>query len=88
METTTDTTSLAYKVGYADGLAWDLDGFASHEDVQMERHGWDVAHCGITVTEGDEWEKACADFNAGAHAGACAPQSERTGKAPVSDDAI
>lgn len=90
----------AYKAGYSDGLAWDLSGFACHEDVVTETRGWDeatlnamgsvafAAHCGISLTERAVFEKDCAEYNAGCHAGACADQSERTGSPPNPVDAI
>jgi hypothetical protein len=92
----TMTKSKAFQDGYRDGLAWDLDGFATHADVLSEREGWDTATINAAgggdcaklwgvPSEGPEWEKACEEYNAGAHAGASAPQSERTGKSPRDD---
>lgn len=75
--------SRAYDQGVIDGLSWDLDGFESWEDVENTASGWDEAtinaigtecfarDCGITTTEGPEWDQACADYNRGAHDGAC-----------------
>ena len=86
-------TTLAYESGYRDGLAWDLDGYESVEEVRAARNGWDsatISALGSSVcaeawgvsAEGDAWEHACHEYNRGAHAGACAPQEERTGLPP------
>lgn len=33
--------SKAFNIGYADGLAWDLDDFPTHARVLADTHGWD-----------------------------------------------
>ncbi len=89
--------SKAYRDGYSDGLAWDLDGYASHEDVQRTGANWDEAtinavgrtefarHLGIAEdASDDDWSRAIAEYNAGAQAGATAPQDQRSGLCPGS----
>ena len=78
-----NTNSAAYLDGINDGEQWDLSGFDGPEDVRTKKAGWDEATinaCGGDVCEkawgvnpGDEdaWDQACADYNAGCHAGAC-----------------
>ena len=90
------TTTTAHEDGYRDGLAWDLDGYESTADLRAAIDGWDsatinafgTAACakrwGVPDT-GEEWERACREYNAGAVAGAIAPQSERTGRGIVAD---
>ena len=78
-----DTTTAAYRAGYADGTAWDLDGFDSWDDVRTSRDGWDeatinalgteafLARCAPhTGAEGPEWSAVCAEYNRGAYDGA------------------
>jgi len=87
--------SLAYQDGYSDGLAWDLSNYASKAAVRADTKGWDdvtIAQMGAAAcrrawglkSDGDEsaWARACSDYCAGAYAGACADQAERTGAAP------
>jgi hypothetical protein len=88
--------SRAYLDGYADGLAWDLDGFDSRSHLLSQPHGWDeatlnsvsIAHLenawGVKQRNSRQWDKATEDYNAGAFAGATAPQSRRTGLPPGS----
>lgn len=84
-------TSKAYLDGYADGLAWDLDGYDDANEIKP--HGWDDATINAMGTaacakawgvpaEGPDWEQACAKYNAGAYAGATSPQDQRTGLPP------
>lgn len=89
--------SKAYRDGYRDGLAWDLDGFRDRDHLLRSPEGWDAAtinamgsaHCakrwGVRTVGGLRWEQACADYNAGAFAGACVAQEARTGLATGSD---
>lgn len=85
--------SKAYQDGLKDGLRWDLDGFASADHIRATPFGWDEATIdanGVDFcanlwgvpNEGYAWEQACRDYNAGAFAGACAPQDERSGLPP------
>ena len=88
--------SKAFDVGFADGLAWDLDGYASVGAIAP--YGWDEAtinamgadNCrrawGVQLgASGDEtWGVACEEYNRGAYRGATAPQTERTGLPPRS----
>ncbi len=79
----------AFDRGYEDGLDWDLDGFADWAAVEKQKSGWDeatinalgsdkfAAYCGISETEGEVWEGACADYNRGAHHGACDREMRR-----------
>lgn len=83
-----------YSAGYADGLAWDLDGYASSHELQQEHEGWDAAtinaigrakfleRVGLPAGEGPEFDAAfstaCSEYNRGARDGALAPQG-RTG---------
>lgn len=88
--TTSTASSAAFLAGLNDGLAWDLDGFASVDAVRASKTGWDestinamgVGPCakawGVDA-EGDAWEAACEDYNRGAYQGATADQAERTG---------
>lgn len=77
------TDGRAYDAGYADGLVWDLSGFSSRESLQAEKNGWDEATInavGLTEfaqavgadPESNAWEKACSEYNRGAHEGALA----------------
>lgn len=97
MVAATDVLGAAYADGYADGLAWDLDGYETLAEVEGAS-GWDTAtisamgprHCretwGIDVDADDElWDAACEAYNRGAHAGATAPQSRRSGLSPRSE---
>lgn len=86
--------SRIYLLGYADGLAWDLDGYASIREVESDPHTWDsalieaagsdevAAAWGVDPNDDAAWSAACAEYNAGARAGALAPQDERTGAPP------
>lgn len=83
-----------YVVGYTDGLAWDLDGFDSRERVEATG-GWAdatidavgivvfAAVCGVTAHDAEDraaaWDAAVAGYDAGAHDGACADQTARSG---------
>jgi len=97
MSTRLQILELAYRNGYTDGLDWDLDGFASLEAVLADRYGWDeatisaVGNTGLVEKDAegvllalwdDHSSEICDAYNRGAHAGACAPQDQRTGKAP------
>jgi hypothetical protein len=90
--------SKAFEAGYRDGLGWDLGDYATAKDVRAERRGWDDAslqamgvrdfcqHVGLRTEEAHpdsiKLGVACREYNAGAYAGACAPQNERTGMSP------
>lgn len=75
-------TSRAFEAGLADGLAWDLGGFETWDDVEGEREGWDEATInamggdwcrrtwGIPFGDGEAWQRAMVDYNRGAYAGA------------------
>lgn len=92
----TNRKSKAYEAGMEDGLAWDLDGYASAEEVSKSKDTWDEAtinalgvdkFCalvGISPEQWgeDPWRQACHDYNRGCYDGATAPQSERTGLPP------
>lgn len=86
--------SKAYADGLKDGLEWDLTGYTSILDLSADTTGWDeatihamgasaCAEAWGVAEEGEAWEQACADYNAGCHKGATAPQDERTGQSPV-----
>jgi hypothetical protein len=91
-------TTTAYNAGRDAGLAWDLDDFATLEDVRRCKQGWDDATinalgaeafgalCGLTPEQvaerGEDWARACLEFNKGAWHGALEGQDERTGCAP------
>ena len=88
--TTSTTSSPAFLAGLKDGLAWDLDGFATAAAVQANKSGWDestinaigkvpCAKAWGVEADGEAWETACEDYNRGAHQGATADQAERTG---------
>lgn len=94
-----ENQSKAYRDGYSDGLAWDLDGFACVEDVQTETEGWDSATINAVgrskcaekwgvSEEGPEWDQACHEYNRGAHVGACAPQEQRNGLPPSAKNSL
>ena len=75
----------AYAAGYKDGLAWDLDAYASWEDVERATTGWDDATLNAISTdeakrlwgaagvddESPAWGRAMFDYNRGAYDGAC-----------------
>lgn len=96
----TDRTSKAYASGLKDGLAWDLDGYLSMEEVRRDAHGWDeVTINAMTINEfcewvgiqpsdwgDDTWYQACYNYNRGCYDGATAPQSERTGLPPYNEE--
>lgn len=89
-----------YDLGYQDGLAFDLDGYASIEAVRRDAEGWDeglinglgwVEVLRLFGLPGDAWGSdeyyaACGVYNRGCHDGACAPQEKRTGLPPGSND--
>lgn len=63
-------TRTAFRAGYSDGLAWDLEAFGSADDVARDVDGWDDAtiqaigvsdfrqRCGIDSEELSEQEDA------------------------------
>lgn len=85
--------SKAYEAGFADGLAWDLDGFDSWEEVERARETWSTAtinaigsdECarqwGLERAEGPAWSQAMSDYDRGAHEGATAREG-RSGRPP------
>jgi len=85
--------SLAYRDGFADGLDWDLDGYADRAAVKNDPSGWSDATISAVgtsacraawgVPEEASWSAALADYDRGALAGALAPQADRTGKPPA-----
>lgn len=87
-------TSRFYDDGFRDGLAWDLGDYQTIDDVRNDPHGWDCATLevcgrrmcadvwGIDPDDDEAFDEAARDYNAGAHAGALAPQEERTGLPP------
>jgi hypothetical protein len=93
----TMTTTKAYRDGYRDGLAWDLDGYETTTALRSATTGWDEATINAMGSaacakawgvprEGTAWEAACRDYNRGAHAGALAVQSRRSGLPVQSPD--
>jgi hypothetical protein len=74
------TVTDAFLDGMADGAVWDLDGYDGDAAAAAQDTGWDAmtinalgakkcaGRWGVDVPEGEEWEQACAAYEAGVKA--------------------
>jgi len=86
---------LAEAAGTRDGLAWDLDGFSSWEEVCLSREGWDEATINAgcaddwlpdAPTDDDERLAACEAYNTACHAAVLSDSHHGLGPKGSEDD--